>query len=238
MKNIWTIVRREFYSYFASFVAYVILFFLLLLSGWYFSGIVLEVRESGQIINTFIYFLGFISFFLLPFFTMRVFAEENKLGTIELLVTSPITETELVVGKFLGSYLLYLAYLAITLYYFLLLGFMSSLDYGLLLSGYIGLILLTGAYISVGVLISSTTKSQIVAGLVSFVILLFLWILNWVASYLKRPLQDIVGYLSFARHFKDFTRGIIDTKDIIFFISVIVFNLFLTVRILENRKRA
>ncbi len=237
MRNIWVLAKKEIESYFVSFVAYVILFFFLLLGGYYFYVYVYEVRDAARIMPYFLNFMGFISFLLTPFITMRLFSEEKKLGTIELLLTSPISESDIVWGKFLGALLFYLIYVCFTLYYLLLLIVYGHPDFGPIISGYIGFIFLEAAYISVGVLISSTTKNQIVSGIATLLVLLFFWIVGWISNYFNNlTVKNVLSYLSFLNHFQDFSKGIIDTRHIIFYITVIWFNLFLTVRLIENRK--
>ncbi len=237
MHNIWVIAKKEIKSYFVSFVAYVVLFFFLILGGYYFYVYVYEVRDAARIMPYFLNFMAFISFLLTPFITMRLFSEEKKSGTIELLLTSPITESEIVWGKFLGALMFYFIYVAFTLYYLILLIVYGKPDFGPIISGYLGFILLEAAYISVGVLISSTTRNQIVSGMVTLVVLLFFWIVGWISSYINNlTIKNFVSYLSFLTHYQDFSKGIIDTRHIIFYISVIWFNMFLTVRLLENRR--
>ncbi len=237
MHNMWVLAKKEINSYFVSFVAYVILFFFLILGGYYFYVYVYEVRDAARIMPYFLNFMGFMSFLLTPFITMRLFSEEKKLGTIELLLTSPITEAEIVWGKFIGALLFYFIYVGITLYYLLLLIVYGKPDFGPIISGYVGFIFLEAAYISVGVLISSTTRNQIVSGVVTLIVLMFLWIVGWISQYITNiTIKNFVSYLSFLTHYQDFSKGIIDTRHIIFYISVIWFNMFLTVRLLENRR--
>ncbi len=236
MNNIWMLVKKENQHYFVSFVAYVVLFVFLFIGGYYFYIYVYEVRDAARIMPYFFNFMGFISFLLTPFITMRVFSEEKKTGTIELLLTSSLTETEIVLGKFFGALLLYMIYVGFTLLYVLILTVYGKPDFGPILSGYIGFIFLESVFISAGVLISLTTKNQIVSGILTLIVLLLFWIIGWIGSYFNRPLSDIIGYLSFLEHFKDFTRGIIDTKHLVYYITVVWFNLFLSVRLLEERR--
>lgn len=236
MRNIWIIAKKEIKQFFVSFVAYIILFFFLLLGGYYFYSYIINIRDGMVIMPYFLKFLGFISFICTPFITMRVFSEEKKMGTIELLITSPLKEIEIVLGKFLGTLLFYLIYLSFSLFYLLIIIAFSRPDYGVVLAGYLGFILLESAYISIGILISAMTKNQIVSGVVTLIFLLFFWIVSWIASSLPNIAGEILGYFSFLNHYEEFTKGIIDTKHIIFYISIIFINLFLTVRLLENRK--
>ncbi|MDD5065756.1 MAG: ABC transporter permease [bacterium] len=234
--NIYSIVRKEIRQFFVSFVAYVLLFFFLLIGGYYFYIYIIEIRDAARVMPYFLNFMGFISFLLTPFVTMRTFSEEKKLGTIELLITSPIRESEIVLGKFFGTLLFYLIYVAFTLYYLIILIAYGKPEFGPVIAGYLGFILLESAYISVGILISATTKNQIVSGIVTLITLLFFWIVGWISSYFSGAASSILGYLSFMKHYEDFTKGVIDTRHIIFYLSVIVINLFFTIRLLENRK--
>ncbi len=236
MDNVLVLVKKELKHYFASFVAYVVLFVFLFVGGYYYYIYIYEVRDAARVMPYFLNFMGFLSFLLTPFITMRLFSEEKKTGTIELLLTAPVTETEIVLGKFFGALVLYLIYVSFTLYYLLILIIFGRPDFGPIVSGYLGFILLESAYISVGVLISLTTKNQIVSGILTLIALLFFWIVGWVGSYFNRPVQDIFQYLSFLKHYEDFPKGIIDTKHIVFYISVIWLNLFLSVRLLESRR--
>jgi len=234
--NIWSIAKKEIKLFFVSFVAYIVLFFFLFIAGYYFFKFTYEIRDAGLIMPNFLNVLAFISFICTPFLTMRVFSEEKRSGTIELLITSPLKEIEIVLGKFFGTLLFYLIYVGFTFYYLLLLVFFGRPDFGPILTGYLGFILLESAFISVGILISATTKNQIVSGIVTLIVLLILWIIGWISADMSGSLRSFLGYLSFVQHFEDFTKGIIDTKHIIFYLSVIGINLFWTIRLLENRK--
>lgn len=234
--NIWSIAKKEMKMFFVSFVAYIVLFFFLLVGGYYFYVYIFEVRDAARIMPYFLNFLGFLSFLLTPFITMRVFSEEKKSGTIEMLITSPLKESEIVLGKFFGTLSFYLIYVALTFYYLLLLIAYGKPDFGPIFTGYLGFIFLESAYISIGLLISATTRNQIVSGIVTLIALLLFWIIGWISSYFSGALQSVLEYLSFLKHYEDFTKGVIDTKHIIFYLSVICLNLFLTIRLLENRK--
>jgi len=235
-RNISVIVKKEINHYFVSFIAYVILFVFLLVGGYYYYIYIYEVRDAARVMPYYLNFMGFISFLLTPFITMRLFSEEKKSGTIELLLTAPLTETEIILGKFLGALLLYLIYVSFTIYYVIILSIFGKPDFGPIISGYIGFILLEMSYISVGLLISLTTENQIVSGILTLIALLLFWIIGWIGSYFNKPIQDILQYLSFLKHYEDFPKGVIDTKHIIFYLSVIWLNLFLAVRFLESRK--
>ena len=181
--NIWSISKKEMKLFFVSFVAYIVLFFLLLAGGYYFYVYIFELRDASMVIPYFLNVLGFLSFIFTPFITMRVFSEEKRSGTIELLITAPLKEIEIVLGKFLGTFLFYLVYVGFTLYYLIILIAFGSPDFGPIITGYLGFILLEAAFISIGILISVTTRNQIVSGLVTLIALLILWIFGWISSY-------------------------------------------------------
>ncbi len=236
LNNIWTISKKEMKLFFVSFIAYIILFFFLLVGGYYFYIYIYEVRDAARVMPYFLNFLGFLSFLLTPFITMRIFSEEKRSGTIEFLLTQPLKESEIVFGKFFGTLFFYLTYVACTFYYVIILMAYGRPDFGPIITGYLGFVLLEAAYISIGLLISATTKNQIVSGLVTLIALLFFWIIGWISSYFPGFIGNVLGYLSFLKHYEDFTKGIIDTKHIVFYLSIIGLNLFLTIRLLENRK--
>ena len=237
--NIWVISRNEIKLLFVSFIAYIILFIFLVFSGIFFYRYFNGLHSSAELIIPYYlkYFLSFISFLLTPFITMRAFSEEKKTGTIELLLTSPLKESEIVLGKFVGTFLFYMVYVVFTFFYLGIVMLFIMPDFGRIIPGYLGFILLEATYISVGLLISVTTKNQIVSGLVTLIVLFCFWLFGGaIAPRTSGILREIFEYLSFMKHFEDFTKGIVDTKHIIFFISVISLNLFWTIRLLENRK--
>jgi len=237
MKNISAIITRELKSYFVSPIAYAVLFVFLLISGYYFYIYIYEIGDACRVIPYLLSFIGFISLFTTPFITMRLVAEEKKTGTIEVLLTNPVLELEISAGKFLASLLLYLSIIFVTFFYVIILSIYGSPDFGPIFSGYLGLILLEATFLSVGLLFSTMTSNQIIAAILTFGVLLLFWLIGWVGSYFQRPYRDILQYLSFIEHYEDFGKGIIDTKHIIFYLSVIGFNIFLSSKIMESRKR-
>ena len=237
MRNIIAIARRELNAYFTSPIAYVAIAVYLVAMGIIFSLILHYSREA-----TMRYTLsnGFTIFFLIVAtvaFTMRLLAEEQRSGTIELLLTSPVRDWEVVVGKFLACVLLICVMLALTLYYpFLLFIFQGNPDIGPIISGYLGLFLLGASAASIGVFSSSLTKNQVVALIVGVVICLVLWFTQYLADVTSPPMQDFFAYLSILQHYPDFSRGIIDTKDVVYYLSLILASLFLATRSLETRR--
>jgi ABC-2 type transport system permease protein len=174
--------------------------------------------------------------FLLPAITMRTYSEEKRSGTIELLLTSPVTDTEIILGKFLGAMGLYGSMLAVTLIHVGLLFWFGNPEWKPIASAYLGLLLMGGCFIAVGLLISSLTKNQIVAGVVTFAVFLMLWVINWIGVFVGPTAQAILSHLSITDHFDDFSRGVIDTKHVVYYISFISLGLFLTAKSVDTER--
>jgi len=177
-----------------------------------------------------------IILFIMPMITMRTYSEEKRSGTIELLLTSPLTDVEIILGKFFGALGLYIAMLAVTLPYMGILFYYGNPEWRPLVAGYLGLVLMGGAFVSLGLLISSTTNNQIVAGIVSFVVFLLLWIVGWFADSAGPTIGPITSWLSITEHFDDFSKGIIDTKHVLYYLSLITFGLFLTAKSVDTER--
>jgi ABC-2 type transport system permease protein len=180
--------------------------------------------------------MDFIWLMVVPMLTMRLFSEEKKSGTIELLMTSPLSTTQILLGKFFAALSLYMTIVALTLVYCLILELYGDPDWGPIWSAYLGYLLLGGTFIGVGVLASSLTENQIVAVLLAFGALLLLWLIDWSASFAGPTAAAILTYLSIIQHLQDFQRGVIDTGDVVFYLSLTFFTLFLTSRVLESRR--
>jgi ABC-2 type transport system permease protein len=176
--------------------------------------------------------------FLLPAITMRTYSEEKRSGTIELLLTSPLTDTQIILGKFLGSMALYAAMLALTLIHIGILFLFTdpNPDWRPIASAYLGLLLMGGCFISVGLLISSLTKNQVVAATATFVVFLMLWVINWIGSFVGPTAQAILSQLSLTDHFDDFARGVIDTKHLVYYVSFMALGLFLTAKSVDTER--
>jgi ABC-2 type transport system permease protein len=177
-----------------------------------------------------------IILFIMPMITMRTYSEEKRSGTIELLLTSPLTDLEIIVGKFVGAMGLYCAMLAVTVAYMGILFYFGNPEWRPVVAGYLGLVLLGGCFISVGLLISSLTKNQIVAGVITFAVFLILWIINWSADQSGPTMRAVLNHLSIIDHFDDFARGIIDTKHVVYYLSFITFGLFLTAKSVDSER--
>ena len=252
MRNIWTIAQRELYSYFVSPVAWVLLTIFAFLSGLFtyiisasFVRYSLESQMQGQggtinlndqVIAPLFSNIAVIGLFLIPLISMRLFAEEKRQGTIELLVTSPVHDTEIVIGKWLSAVLMYGALLVVLILDFSFLFIYGQPDWKPVVTGLLGILLQGAALLALGTFISTTTKNQIVAGAVGFALALVLWILNWTTSFGNSDSVQVLNYLSIVSHMDSFSRGVLDSKDIIYYLSMIFLGLFLTTRSLESMR--
>jgi ABC-2 type transport system permease protein len=253
MRNAMAIAQKELRAYFASPIAYIVIGFFALLFGWFYVGILdwfvrqgMQMGQFGmgpqnmnvnqQMIRPLLLNMTVVFLFLLPLITMRTYAEEKRSGTIELLLTSPVSDLEIILGKFFGALGLYCAMLLVTLCYMGILFVYGNPEWRPLVAGYLGLLLMGGAFLSIGLLISSTTSNQIVAGVVTFVVFLLLWIIGWFADSAGTTFGPITSYLSITEHFDDFSKGIIDTKHVVYYLSLITFGLFLTAKSVDTER--
>lgn len=250
MRNIWTIFRKEMGSYFVSPIAYILLVMFGVIFGFFFwnalgyfviEGIEMQMRGENipmnvneQIIRPLLQNVGVITLFFVPLITMRLFAEEKRSGTIELLATSPIRDIEIILGKWLASVVLYACLLLFTALNFTFLFLYGNPDWKPLAVGYLGLLLQGGLLLAIGTFISTLTKNQIIAGAATFGICLLLWVLEWVSGYESSPWATVLAYLSVITHFDSFARGVIDSKDLIFYLTGIFLGLFATARSMES----
>jgi ABC-2 type transport system permease protein len=177
-----------------------------------------------------------ILLFVFPLITMRTYSEEKRSGTIELLLTSPLTDLQIILGKFLGAMALYAAMLVVTFIHVGLLFLYGTPEWKPVLTGYLGLLLMGGCFLSVGLLISSLTKNQIVAAMATFGVFLMLWVINWIGSFVGPTTQAVLQHLSITEHFDDFAKGIIDTKHLVYYFSFIAFGLFLTMKSVDSER--
>ena len=235
------ICRRELHAYFGSIVAYVLLAVFLVLSGYFFySDVIFFVLFGGPTIATGLWQFVFldmrlVAMLILPLVTMRLFAEERKLGTMELLWTYPVRDSEIVLGKFLAAWLFFVAMLLPTMIGPLVFHHFQPFDVPPVLAGYLGMLLLGSAFIACGLFVSSLTENQVVSAMVTYGIIVLFWFLTWneeVASY--ELMRWLLGVSLFDRFFQ-FSRGVIDTQDVVFFILFIAFFLFLTWQSLATR---
>ena len=250
MRNIWIICQKELRSYFASPVAYLLLTMFALIFGFffwnsvgYFNMMGLESQMRGQsfpmsvneyVIRPLLSNISVIGLFFIPMITMRLFAEEKRMGTIELLATSPVRDSEVILGKWLAALLLYAVLLLFTAVNFAFLFKYGNPDWRPMAMGYLGLLLQAGGLLAVGTFISTLTKNQIIAGAATFGVCLMLWVLEWVAGYETAAWAKVLAYMSVITHYESFGKGVLDTKDAIYYVSLIYLGLFLTSRSLES----
>lgn len=250
MRNIWTICRRELYAYFVSPIAWVLLTIFAFLSGVFtyiisasFVRFSLEGQMSGQsgpmnvneqVIAPLFSNIAVVGLFLIPLISMRLFAEEKRQGTIELLITSPVHDLEIILGKWLASVIMYCALLAVLAADYSFLFMYGNPDWKPVATGFLGIVLQGACLLAFGAFISTLTRNQIVAGAVGFALALVLWILNWTTSFGNSVAVQVLNYLSIVSHMDGFSRGVIDTKDLIYYFSMIILGLFLTARSLES----
>ena len=247
------VFKKEMRLYFGSPVAYVVITFFLLISGWFFSQIFLFYSDASMrsfmqpqfaqnlnvvdnVMRPLFTNMSVVLLFFMPMLTMRLFAEEKRSGTIELLLTFPVRDGEVLVGKFAAAIVLFLMLLGLTALYPAIVGYFTRVEWGPLLSGYLGLLLLGSSFLAVGILVSSLTENQIVASFATFAILLGFWVIGWSADLVGGNWRGVFQYLSILEHLDSFGKGVIDTKDVLYYLSVIALSLFLTLRSLESKR--
>ena len=249
-RNVWAIARKDFRTYFTSPIAYIVIAGFMLIMGWMFFYALSHFQSQSMqyqqynmgkgpsitdgIIRPVYGNMNVIFIFLVPFITMRLFSEEKKLHTIELLMTSPITLSEIIFGKFLSAFLLIGVMLGITLVYPIILIATGNPEIGPIVTSYIGTLLLASCYLSLGILFSSLTENQIVAGSLTFASTLFLWLINWASQSAGPVWSEVFNYLSLISHFNNFSQGVLNSSDVIYYISFVGIGLFLTHRVLDS----
>jgi ABC-2 type transport system permease protein len=250
MRNVLIIFRRELRSYFVSPIAYLLLTMFALIFGFFFWNLLgyfvlmgMEAQMRGQappmnineqIIRPLLSNASVIGLFFIPMITMRLFAEEKRTGTIELLATSPVRDMEVILGKWLAALALYSSMLLLTALNFTFLFVYGNPDWKPLAIGYLGLLLQAGGLLAIGTFISTLTKNQIIAGAATFAICLLLWVLESVSGYEQATWAQVLAYMSVVTHFESFAKGVLDTKDAIFYLTVIFLGLFFTARSMES----
>lgn len=238
MKQIWVISRRELQSFFDSLTAYIMLIAFLGFSGfftWLFGSDIFFVKQAS--LQAFFGVAYWTLFFFIPALTMRQFAEENKTGTIELLLTRPINDWQVVFGKFLATLMLIIIALAFTLPYYFTVSSMGNIDHGAVITGYLGLILMSSVYISIGIFTSSVSNNQIIGFLLALAIgIMFQFLFSLIAGAASGIVSEVLYYLSVSTHFESISRGVIDSRDIIFFFSLIFLGLVSTEAVLQKNR--
>ena len=253
MKNIRTITKKELRSFFTSPIAFVVIAVFLVLSGFFFSSLIrwfnalsLQVAQNPayynqlninqQVFAPLFHNVSIVLLLIVPLLTMRLFAEEKKLGTEELLFTSPLSVAEIILGKYLASLVVLLGMLvlaALPAGFAFLFGNPEVLPF---LTGFGGLFLMGAAFIALGIFFSSLTESQIIAAVLTFGSLLLFWIVNWASASASGFWKGVLDYASLLRHFDNLTRGILDTTDVVYYLSFIFFGLFLTHAVIQSRR--
>lgn len=234
LANIGVIFRRELRSYFNSAIAYVVLVVFLAIIGWFhtsnlFLANVASLRLMFELIPA-------VFLFVVPAVTMRLLSEEKKSGTIELLTTKPLHDAEIVLGKFLAAWALIGIALLLTLVYYVTIALLGKIDNGPVIGGYLGLMLMAGVYVGIGLLASSLTENQVVAFIVGFVLVFALFMLDKILIYVPEALTSIVEFLGIDYHLSNIARGVVDSRDIVYFLSLLGFTIYLTVISLGRRK--
>ena len=238
MKPIWTIAKREFKTFFDSLGAYIMLVVFLGLSGfftWLFGSDIFFIGQAT--LMPFFSVAYWTLFFFIPALTMKMLAEEKRSGTLELLLTKPVTDWQVILGKFLSVLMLIGVALFLTIPYYITISFLGPIDHGAVWSGYLGMILMSMAYTSIGLFASSITNNQIVAFLLAlFVSVFFLIIFDVLASSFTGTLGYFFNYLSLSTHYESISRGVLDSKDLIYFLSITITGLLLADTVLSKRK--
>jgi len=237
MRQIWTIAIREFRAFFDSLIAYILIIVFLGLSGfftWLFGA---DVFLTGQAsMQPFFAIAYWTMFFFIPALTMKMLAEENNTGTIELLLTKDVSDMQVIMGKFLSVMLLVMVALLFSLPYYLTIAWLGPVDHGAVWCGYLGILLMSAAYAGIGLFASSITKNQIVAFLLSLLIgVFFLIIFGALASNMPGALGRVLSYLDVSSHYQSIARGVIDSRDILYFVSIAALGIFLAQAVLAKR---
>ncbi|MFZ2097799.1 MAG: ABC transporter permease subunit [Anaerolineales bacterium] len=244
MRNVWIIARREYKLYFISPVAYAVAFFFMILLGWFFYSALRDaiIQATYQAyapgVQIVISPLVTLLLFVMPAITMRSISEEVRMGTMELLLTAPVKDWELVVGKWLGAFLFMLSLLAVTWIFPIILNLLVNpgIDQGILISGYLGLVLMVASLVAIGVFISSLFNSQVVVFLVSLAIVLVFWLVRPASSTTGGLGNQILSYLNFIDHYLNFFQGTVDLSDIVYYLSLTSLALFLGTVSVEMRR--
>ena len=251
--NVWPIMKKELRLYFTTPIAYGVVFCFLLIAGYFFYSIFAfytmasmqaamnpqmgrELNPTDSVLRPLFSNMSVILLLLMPLVTMRLFAEERRSGTIELLLTYPVRDGAVLLAKFFSALMLYAVMLVLTLVYPGIVAYFTRVEWGPLLTGYVGLLLMGATFIAVGVCISSFFENQIMAGTVTFVVLLMFWVIGWSADAAGGMWKTVLSELSIIEHFETFAKGILDTKDVIYYLNFTVLALFIGLKSLEARR--
>ncbi len=258
MRGYLAIVEKELKSYFVSPLAYVVMFLFVLITGiffylylssfiryamqvaiqaQYYRGMNMPKLNVNQMVIRYLFGnMSVFALFWLPLITMRTFAEEKKMGTIELLFTSPLKNIQTVLGKFTASVILFAVMLALTFVYMIFLMIYGNPEIPPILTGYLGLFLIGTVYIAFGIFFSSLTENQIIAAVATFGMILIFWVLGWVGNFVGPGTAEILRNLSIVEHFDDFAKGVLDSKHIVYYLSFAFYGVFLTYLSLESKR--
>jgi ABC-2 type transport system permease protein len=253
MKSVWTIAKKELKTFLYSPIAYILTAFFLLVSGFFFYNILawandqtLRMMQSGygmerlninqMLYQPFFNNMTIILMFLLPMLTMRLFADEKKMRTEELLLTSPLRLSAIIIGKYLAALIIYFLILLLTATFSIFVFAYGNPEPAPLLTGYLGLLLLGAVFIAIGLFASSLTENQVIAAVIAFSSIILIWVISWVGESGPGAWKGILTYLSFFSHFKNMVAGVVDTQDIVYYLSFIFLGLYLTRSVFEFRK--
>ena len=255
MRNTWEIFKRDLRSYFSSPIAYVVIALFIAVSGVFFYALLtrflniqmqamfqaqqmgrsITINVNQMMIRPLLGNMSIIALFMIPMITMRAFSEEKKSGTIELLLTSPVTNTQMILGKFGAAFVLYASMVILAFVYPVVLMIYGTPEIAPTLLGYVGLLFLGAATVSVGVFISSLTENQIIAAVGTFAIMMLFWMIGWLGTG-GSFFADVASYLSIIEHMDDFTKGVLDTTHLVYYASFLFVALFLTYQSIESTK--
>lgn len=237
MKEVIVISKRELKTFFDSLIAYILIIVFLGMSGfftWLFGSDVFFIGQAT--LQPFFSIAYWTLFFFIPALTMKMLSEERRSGTLELLLTKPVSDWQVVMGKFVACLELIMIALLFTLPYYITIWILGPIDHGAVWCGYLGMILMSAALISIGLFASSITNNQIVAFLLSlFIGVFFLIIFDVLANSFVGGLGEFLSYLSLSTHYESISRGVIDSRDILYFLSIAFFGLFLAETVLSRR---
>ncbi len=231
--NVGPIFRKELRSYFNSAVAYVVIVVFLAIVGWFFTSNLFLMNVASM--RTMFEVVPAVFLFIIPAITMRLLSEEKKNGTIELLTTKPISDSEIVLGKFFAAWALVGIALLPTLLYYVTIAFLGGIDNGPVVGGYFGLMLMAGVYVAIGLFASSLTDNQVVAFILGFVFVFAIYMLDKILFYVPEWMTTTVEFLGIDYHLSNIARGLIDTRDVIYFFSMLGFTLLLSIGSLQRR---
>ncbi len=251
--GVLTILKKELRSYFVSPIAYVMAGIFLAVSGYFFFNAVgfftlatlqysrfpdalAQLQVEKQVFQPVFQDMGVVLLLILPLLTMRLLSEEKKSGTAELLMTSPVSLLSIIVGKFLAAAILFALILGLTLYMPFFVAVVGRLSWGGIASSYLGLLLMGWSFIAVGLFASSLSENQVIAAVVAFGTLFFFWVIQWGAESAGAGLGEVLSYLSITEHLKNALQGLIDTRDVLYYLSLTFLGIFLTHRVLESQR--